>query len=73
MATLWRRLTFAIRSLLGPAAEAETRARLLGLPAPVVLPSESAATIGGQDAARAASRSALVAWPRRSSNRSRSA
>jgi len=61
MASLWRRTILAIRSLLGPAAEAETRARLLGLPAPLVLPSEAAVTVGGQDAARAASRSALVA------------
>ena len=55
----WARITLAIRSLLGPGAEAETRARLLGLPA-LRLPTEAEVVVGGQDASRAASRSALV-------------
>jgi len=54
------RLTLALRTLLGPQAEAETRARL-GLPGPLRLPSEAEVVVGGQDASRAASRSALVA------------
>ena len=54
------RLTLALRTLLGPQAEAETRARL-GLPGPVRLPTEAEVVVGGQDASRAASRGALVA------------
>ena len=54
------RLTLALRTLLGPQAEAETRARL-GLPGPLRLPSEAEVVVGGQDASRAASRGALVA------------
>ena len=58
---LRRRLTLAIRTLLGPGAEAETRARLLGTGLPSRrLPSEAEVVVGGQDASRAASRSALV-------------
>jgi hypothetical protein len=59
LADTWARITLALRSLLGPGAEAETRARLLGLPAPR-LPLEREVAVGGQDASRAASRSALV-------------
>lgn len=59
---LRRRLTLAIRTLLGPGAEAETRARLLGTGLPSRrLPTEAEVVVGGQDASRAASRGALVA------------
>lgn len=54
------RFALALRTLLGPQAEAETRARL-GLPGPLRLPTEAEVVVGGQDASRAASRSALVA------------
>ena len=58
---LRRRLSLAIRTLLGPGAEADTRARLLGTALPSRrLPSESEVAVGGQDASRAAGRSALV-------------
>jgi len=59
MASLWQRALLALRTLLGPAAEAETRARLLGTALPG-LPSEREVTVGAQDSTRAASRTALV-------------
>ena len=63
---LRRRLTLAIRTLLGPGAEAETRARLLGTGLPSRrLPTEAEVVVGGQDASRAASRTAASSAPGR--------
>ena len=54
------RVALAVRSLLGPDAEAETRARLLGGLPVLALPLEGDVAVGRYDSARAASRSALV-------------
>ena len=59
MASLWQRALLALRTLLGPAAEAETRARLLGTALPG-LPLERDVVVVAQDSTRAASRTALV-------------